>query len=146
MAGPKRPDARTSYVATAQAGLARYLLSHRNGERWDVATTDAIGAAPLILEGVRAAALGGFLGVDPAGTPESVGKLLAERKLRYVLTIDPAFGYFAGETEAQRVVTAVRTACRLADTRGIPKPPPPGPFFTPWPQALYDCKGTRLGY
>jgi 4-amino-4-deoxy-L-arabinose transferase-like glycosyltransferase len=82
MAGPKRPDARTSYLAPALPDLARYLRAHRRGERWDVATTDAIGAAPLILEGVRAAALGGFLGVDPAGTPASIGRLIADGKLR----------------------------------------------------------------
>jgi 4-amino-4-deoxy-L-arabinose transferase-like glycosyltransferase len=144
MAGPKRPDARTSYVATAPPGLARYLLARRDGERWDVATTDAIGAAPLILEGVRVAALGGFLGIDPAGTPRTIGRLIAERKLRYVLTTDPAFGYFAGETEALRVVTAVRTTCPLANTRGIPEPPPAGPLAAPWTQALYDCKGKRV--
>ncbi len=145
MAGPKRPDARTSYVAVAPPGLARYLLSRRDGERWDVATTDAIGAAPLILQGVRVAALGGFLAIDPAGTPTSIGKLIAESKLRYVLTTDPAFGYFAGQTEALRVVTAVRTTCPLADTRGTPQAPPTGPPFTPWQQALYDCKGKHLG-
>jgi 4-amino-4-deoxy-L-arabinose transferase-like glycosyltransferase len=139
MAGPKRPDAATSYLAPGLPDLARFLRAHRHGERWDVATTDAIGAAPLILEGVRAAALGGFLGVDPAGTRMSIRKLIAEGKLRYVLTFDPAFGYFDGETEALRVVTAVRTTCPLARTT-----PAAEPTFPDWRSALYDCKGRRL--
>jgi hypothetical protein len=139
MAGPKRPDAATSYLAPALPDLARYLRTNRSG-RWDVATTDAIGAAPLILEGVRAAALGGFLGVDPAATPASIGKLIAEGELRYVLTFDPAFGYFDGETEALRIVTAVRTTCPLARTA-----PAVAPTFPDWRSALYDCKGKRLG-
>ena len=95
------------------------------------------------------AALGGFLGVDPAGTPASVGTLVEEGKLRFVLAGGPAFGFFAGVTPAIEVMEAVRSACRPADLgrwaeEGTSAPLSDNPFLSAWQSALYDCKGAHL--
>ncbi len=147
-AGPELEILGRSYLAVTTDGLASYLRAHRQGERWDVAIVDSLGAAPLILDGIRAAALGGFLGVDPAGTPASVAKLVARGELRFVLTSGPAFGSFVSSAPAVETVNEARVVCRPAQlgrwAGDGEAPPPSSPYAAPWRRVLYDCKGARL--
>jgi 4-amino-4-deoxy-L-arabinose transferase-like glycosyltransferase len=149
VAGPELQFAGRGFVPVTTDGLASYLRAHRDRERWDVALVDGIGAAPLILDGIRVAALGGFLGVDPAGTPASVGKLVQNGKLRFVLAVGPAFGFSVSSAPAVETVNEVRSACRPADlgrwAESGEGPPPENPFTADWRGVLYDCKGVRLG-
>ncbi len=149
VAGPELEFIGRGFSPVTTDGLAAYLDAHRNGERWDAAVVDGIGAAPLILDGLRVAALGGFLGADPAGTPDSVAKLIEQGKLRFVLAIPPAFGFAITSTPAIEAVNEVRSTCRHADLGKLAEDEeaaqPESPFAANWRDILYDCKGVRLG-
>jgi 4-amino-4-deoxy-L-arabinose transferase-like glycosyltransferase len=66
--------------------LVNYLLSHRTGERYLLATSQLMLAALIIIEtGEPVIATGGFLGTDPVLTPSKGADLVAARQLRFVL-------------------------------------------------------------
>jgi 4-amino-4-deoxy-L-arabinose transferase-like glycosyltransferase len=66
--------------------LVDYLLTHRTGERYLLATPNLMVAALIIIEtGEPVIATGGFLGIDPVLTPPRCAELLATRQLRHAL-------------------------------------------------------------
>lgn len=69
--------------------LVEFLQSNRMGERYLLAATTTQLAAPIIIEtGEEVMARGGFHGLDPAVTPESLGRLVAERQVRFAMVGD----------------------------------------------------------
>jgi 4-amino-4-deoxy-L-arabinose transferase-like glycosyltransferase len=71
---------------TSDPKLIQYLLSHRHGETYLVATMNAMTAAPLILTTNQPViAMGGFSGRDPAMTVEKLEKMTSSGEVRYFL-------------------------------------------------------------
>jgi 4-amino-4-deoxy-L-arabinose transferase-like glycosyltransferase len=112
--------------------LIRYLARRRTGTRWAVLTDAAPTAAPLILLGMHAGALGGYSGNDPALDGPQLARLVARREARYVL-LGGAYASRGGNLATK----AVLRACRL-----VPAPAwhgaPPATVYT---LALFDCVG-----
>lgn len=73
-------------------GLARliaFLHANRRGERYLVATSTVMLAAPLIIHtGEPVMARGGFHGLDPIVTPEKLARLVEANELRFVMLND----------------------------------------------------------
>jgi 4-amino-4-deoxy-L-arabinose transferase-like glycosyltransferase len=73
------------------SALIRFLHSSHAGERYLLATSTTQIAAPLIIAtGDAVMARGGFHGLDPATTPESLAQLVRTGQLRFVLLGDVA--------------------------------------------------------
>jgi 4-amino-4-deoxy-L-arabinose transferase-like glycosyltransferase len=112
--------------------LIRYVTTHHPARRWTVLADAAPTAAPLILLGVRAGAMGGYGGTDPALGGPQLGRLVAHGEARYVLL---------GGTYASRggnlATTAVLHACKLVPASVWHGPPP----ATVYSLRLFDCAG-----
>jgi 4-amino-4-deoxy-L-arabinose transferase-like glycosyltransferase len=112
--------------------LMSYVDSHRPAKRWAVLTDAAPTAAPLILLGMRAGALGGYSGGDPALDGPQLARLVRRDEARYVV-LGGAYASRGGNLATK----AVLRSCRL-----VPYPswhgPPPATVFT---FALFDCAG-----
>jgi 4-amino-4-deoxy-L-arabinose transferase-like glycosyltransferase len=90
VAGPQlggRPG--ISAGLSAVPGLSAYLLSHRTGEQWIVATPTGLDAADLIIStGQPVMAVGGFDGPDKILTTDSLVGLIHRGKIRFfILTV-----------------------------------------------------------
>jgi hypothetical protein len=116
--------------------LHRYLDSHDPGTRFSVLAIASLTAAPLILMGSRAAALGGYGGNDPALDGLQLARLVARGEARYVL-----LGGAYSERGGNKASAAVLRACRE-----LPAGDWGGPPLEPYSLVLFDCKGreTRL--
>jgi hypothetical protein len=86
--------------------LARYVQSHRPGTRWALLTDASDTAAPLILLGLDAGAMGGYGGTDPALDGPGLARLVATHQARYVV-IGGAYSTRGGN----RATAAVIRAC-----------------------------------
>jgi 4-amino-4-deoxy-L-arabinose transferase-like glycosyltransferase len=91
-------------LATDEA-LMRYVLSHQADGRFQLLTEASLTADSPILLGLRAAALGGYGGVDPALDGSGLGRLVASGQARYVL-IGGGYAYLGGNA-------AIRAAARV---------------------------------
>jgi 4-amino-4-deoxy-L-arabinose transferase-like glycosyltransferase len=112
--------------------LIRYLATQRTGTRWTVLADAAPTAAPLILLGVHAGALGGYGGTDPVLNGPELARLVARREARYVL-----LGGEYASRGGNLATKAVLRACKI-----VPAPiwhgPPPATVYT---LVLFDCAG-----
>jgi 4-amino-4-deoxy-L-arabinose transferase-like glycosyltransferase len=91
-------------LATDEA-IARYVLSHGADGRFQLLTEASLTADSPILLGLRAAALGGYGGVDPALDGPGLARLVAAGQARYVL-IGGGYAYLGGNA-ASRAATRV---------------------------------------
>jgi 4-amino-4-deoxy-L-arabinose transferase-like glycosyltransferase len=112
--------------------LIRFLDAHRPGSRWAVLTDAAPTAAPLILLGARAGAMGGYSGTDPALDGPQLARLVAHNEARYVL-LGGAYASRGGNLATK----AVLRSCRLVAPSAWHGPPPATVFTL----VLYDCAG-----
>ena len=71
--------------------LANYVSARVPTYDFQVLTESSDGASPLILLGVRAAAMGGYNTTDPALSGPGLAKLVAEHKARYVVVGGPYY-------------------------------------------------------
>jgi 4-amino-4-deoxy-L-arabinose transferase-like glycosyltransferase len=110
--------------------LLHYLTGHRPGTRWAALTAASDTAAPLILLGLRAGAMGGYSGVDPALDGPGLARFVALGQARYVVL----GGAYAGRG-GNRASAAVQRACRVVPVRQWQSPP-----FR-FVLVLYDCAG-----
>jgi 4-amino-4-deoxy-L-arabinose transferase-like glycosyltransferase len=112
--------------------LIDYLLAHRPGVRFQLLTQASVTAAPPILLGIKAAAMGGYGGIDPALDGRGLGRLVATGQARYVL-IGGGYDYLGGNKASQ----VAERVCRQVPRR-LWSPPE-------WAssQGLYllDCRG-----
>ena len=86
--------------------LLGYVLGHGGDGRFELLTQASLTAAIPILLGVRAAALGGYGGDDPALDGPGLGRLVASGEARYVL-IGGSYAYLGGN----RASRAAERAC-----------------------------------
>jgi 4-amino-4-deoxy-L-arabinose transferase-like glycosyltransferase len=112
--------------------LIRYVLAHHPGTRWAVLTDASPTAAPLILLGLRAGAMGGYSGTDPALDGPDLARLVARHQARYVL-LGGAYASRGGNLATK----AVLRSCRQVPPSAW-HGPPPATVFTP---VLFDCTG-----
>jgi 4-amino-4-deoxy-L-arabinose transferase-like glycosyltransferase len=71
--------------------LVAFLKANRKGERYLIATSTAQLAAPIIIDtGQAVMARGGFHGLDPAVTPETLAQMVAAKQVRFVMIDDVA--------------------------------------------------------
>ncbi len=71
--------------------LVGFLKANRKGERYLIATSTAQLAAPIIIDtGQAVMARGGFHGLDPAVTPETLAQMVAAKQVRFVMIGDVA--------------------------------------------------------
>ena len=111
--------------------LVGYLSQQRAPSRFSVLTVSSVTAAPLILMGSDAAALGGYGGTDPALDGSRLAQLVARGEARYVLL---GGGY--SERGGNRATSAVLEACAQVPTSDWGGPP-----FEPYSFVLFDCRG-----
>jgi 4-amino-4-deoxy-L-arabinose transferase-like glycosyltransferase len=81
-------------LATDYAAI-RYVLAHGAGGRFQLLTLASLTADSPILLGLRAAALGGYGGVDPALNGPGLGRLVAAGQARFVL-LGGGYAYLGG--------------------------------------------------
>ena len=74
------------------AGLIAFLQANRGGERYLLATTTTRLAAPIIISsGDAVMAMGGFHGLDPILTPETLAGMVDAKEIRFVMVGDVPF-------------------------------------------------------
>jgi 4-amino-4-deoxy-L-arabinose transferase-like glycosyltransferase len=118
-------------LATDDA-LMRYILSHGAGGRFQLLTQASLTADSPILLGLRASALGGYGGVDPALDGPGLGRLVASGQARYVL-LGGGYAYLGGNA-ASRAAARVCPQVPLAAWRGAQAHTSEGLY-------LVDCAG-----
>lgn len=122
--------------------LIAYVGAHGSGSRWALLTQASTTAAPLILMGMRAGAIGGYSASDPAVSVRGLAGFVRRREARYVLLGGP-FASRGGNAAS----TAVRRSCvevSLQDWYTLPLGADGRPFVprqTLATLALYDCAG-----
>jgi 4-amino-4-deoxy-L-arabinose transferase-like glycosyltransferase len=102
-------------LATDDA-LMRYILSHGAGGRFQLLTQASLTADSPILLGLRAAAIGGYGGVDPALDGPGLGRLVASGQARYIL-LGGSYAYLGGNA-ASRAAARVCPQVTLAAWNG----------------------------
>ncbi len=121
-------DAAATRVTKA---LLAYVGRHDPGSRWDVLTEASDTAAPMILLGHAAGAMGGYSGYDPALDGAGLARLVRRGEARYVV-----LGGAYAERGGNAASTAALRACEVVP--GAAWQPPP---VNPNALLLFDCKG-----
>jgi 4-amino-4-deoxy-L-arabinose transferase-like glycosyltransferase len=109
--------------------LALYVDTHHPTERFSVLADASPTAAPLILLGSYAAALGGYGGSDPVLDGPGLAKLVARGEARYVV-----LGGAYADRGGNRATAAVLRACRQVSAAAWH-----GPVPGPRTLVLFDC-------
>jgi hypothetical protein len=111
--------------------LLAYVDARRPGTRWAVLTEASDTAAPMILFGHDAGAVGGYSGNDPALDGAGLARLVSRGEARYV-----AIGGAYSERGGNAASTAVIEACTVIPAAAWqPRPINPNALL------LYDCAG-----
>jgi 4-amino-4-deoxy-L-arabinose transferase-like glycosyltransferase len=136
VAGPKH-DAGSGGYGVNQRDLAidralmEYVSAHGPGSRWALLTVASDTAAPLMLLGLDAGAVGGYSGTDAALDGRGLARLVARGEARYVL-LGGEYSLRGGN----RATVAVLRACReLAPSEWR------SPVAFPFGLVLFDCAG-----
>jgi 4-amino-4-deoxy-L-arabinose transferase-like glycosyltransferase len=136
-AGPREANAKgplgiSHAELSVDQALMNYVRSHRPTHRWAVLTDASPTAAPLILLGMRAGALGGYSGGDPALDGPQLARLVKRGEARYVV-LGGAYASRGGNLATK----AVLRSCQLVPNTSWHGPPPATVFTF----ALFDCAG-----
>ncbi len=111
--------------------LLDYVDARHPGTRWSVLTEASDTAAPMILLGHNAGAMGGYSGNDPALNGPGLARLVARKEARYVV-----LGEAYAERGGNAASNAVIEACRVIPAAAWqPRPINPNALL------LYDCAG-----
>lgn len=107
LAGPWAAHRRRSETAAGLPRLVDFLTANRQGERYLLATSTTMLAAPIIIRtGEPVMARGGFHGLDPILTPEMLARRVASREVRFVMLGDLSLvSRRLGAETAQRAIT-----------------------------------------
>lgn len=99
--------------------LIAFLTANRQGERFLLATSSTMLAAPIIIQtGQPVMARGGFHGLDPILTPEKLAAMVAAKQVRFVMLGDlSVVSRRLGAEAAQRPIAEwVRANGKLVDS------------------------------
>jgi 4-amino-4-deoxy-L-arabinose transferase-like glycosyltransferase len=111
--------------------LVDYVDARHPGTRWDVLTEASDTAAPMILLGHDAGAMGGYSGNDPALNGPGLARLLTRGEARYVV-----LGGAYAERGGNPASNAVIESCQVIPAAAWqPRPINPNALL------LYDCAG-----
>jgi len=135
-AGPRHHAGDGAYGISTRSqeiygALAAFVSTHGAGSRWALFTVASDTAAPMILFGLDAGALGGYSGSDPALDGPSLARLVAARKARYVL--------LGGEYSTRGGNGATRGVLRAC--RELTPSEWASPVSYPLGLVLFDCAG-----
>ncbi len=119
------------YALRVTKALIAYVNSHHPGTRWDVLTEASDTAAPAILLGYDAGAMGGYSGDDPAVNGPILARLVGLGEARYVV-LGGAYSERGGNAGTRAVIAACEVVPAAA---WQPKPINPNALL------LYDCAG-----
>jgi 4-amino-4-deoxy-L-arabinose transferase-like glycosyltransferase len=100
------------------ARLIAFLNANRRSERYVLATSTVMLAAPLIIEtGEPVMARGGFHGLDPVLTPEKLARMVDTNEVRFVMLNDlsSVSRRMGAETASQPIADWVRSRGTLVD-------------------------------
>jgi 4-amino-4-deoxy-L-arabinose transferase-like glycosyltransferase len=111
--------------------LIAYVSTHRPGSKWPLLVEASPTAAPFVLMGFHAGAMGGYSGTDPALDGRSLGAMVTRGEARYVM-IGGAYSSRGGN----RASRAVLGACALVRPALWHGPDP-----SPHSYVLFDCAG-----
>jgi 4-amino-4-deoxy-L-arabinose transferase-like glycosyltransferase len=111
--------------------LIAYVDAHHPGTRWDVLTEASDTAAPMILLGHDAGAMGGYSGNDPALDGSGLARLVELGEARYVV-LGGAYAERGGNAATNAVIAACEVIPAVA---WQPRPVNPNALL------LYDCAG-----
>jgi 4-amino-4-deoxy-L-arabinose transferase-like glycosyltransferase len=111
--------------------LLHYVLPRHPGTRWVVLTEASDTAAPMILLGHEAGAMGGYSGNDPAVNGPGLARLVARGEARYVV-LGGAYSERGGNAGSSAVIEACRV---IPASTWQPRPINPNALL------LYDCAG-----
>ncbi|HEV2056377.1 MAG TPA: glycosyltransferase family 39 protein [Methylomirabilota bacterium] len=115
------PGSRLQLRTEASANVSRlisFLTSNRQGERYLLATSTTMLAAPIIIQtGQSVMARGGFHGLDPILTPEKLAGMAAARQVRFVMLGDLSVvsRRLGAEVAQEPIAQWVRSNGRLVD-------------------------------
>jgi hypothetical protein len=122
-------------VSPASMRVTRALLAYVNARhpstRWNVLTEASNTAAPMILLGDDAGAMGGYSGNDPAVDGPGLARLVARGQARYVV-LGGAYSERGGNAASNAVIESCRVIPALA---WQPRPVNHNALL------LYDCAG-----
>jgi 4-amino-4-deoxy-L-arabinose transferase-like glycosyltransferase len=135
-AGPHAAEGVGSFGLTPASmqvtrALLAYVTTHRPAQRWIVLTEASDTAAPMILLGYDAGAMGGYSGNDPALDGRSLARLVARNEARYVV-----LGGAYAERGGNAAATAVMASCEVIPAAAWQRPP-----INRNALLLYDCAG-----
>jgi 4-amino-4-deoxy-L-arabinose transferase-like glycosyltransferase len=136
VAGPKSYPGPGGYGVNARdlalnRALVDWVSTHDPGTRWELLTVASDTAAPMMLMGLKAGALGGYSGSDPALAGPGLARYVARHEARYVLL---GGGYsLRGGNPATK---AVLRACKE-----LPPWEWHSPVAYPFGLVLFDCAG-----
>lgn len=111
--------------------ILRYVRSHGATRPFELLTVASDTAAPYILLGMKAAAAGGYSGIDPALDGPGLARLVAHRQARYMIL---------GGEYASRGGNAASHAV-LAHCRELAPVEWSSPVHYPYGYVLFDCRG-----
>jgi len=136
-AGPELLTRRGANTAPQSSPLVEYLLAHRSGEEFLLATLNANSAAPIILAtGEPVMAMGGFSGGDQILTADQLAQKVEDGDVRFFLIP------MDRQSDLTRWVTeqcAAVPSTEWASTPGGGFPGAGGPGGPGGPTQLYDC-------
>jgi 4-amino-4-deoxy-L-arabinose transferase-like glycosyltransferase len=135
-AGPKQTAGQGGYGLNPEdlaitESVKRYVEAHDPGRRFALLTVAADTAAPYILQGMNAAAVAGYSGVDPVLDGPGLARLVSRHEARYVV-----LGGEYSTRGGNRASKAVLAACRELSPREWSSPVP-----YPLGLVLFDCAG-----
>jgi 4-amino-4-deoxy-L-arabinose transferase-like glycosyltransferase len=136
VAGPRHLAGAGGYGVSEQSlginrALARYVSAHHPGSRWALLTVADDTAAPLMLLGLQASALGGYSGADPILDGRGLAQLVARGQARYVL-LGGEYSLRGGNAATKAVLRACTELPPFAWN---------SPVGYPFGLVLFDCAG-----
>jgi hypothetical protein len=135
-AGPKQTAGQGGIGVSARdvainRALLRYVEGHGGTRPYEILTVASDTAAPLILLGSEAAALGGYSGTDPALDGAGLARLIRHHEARYVM-LGGEYSTRGGNAATQAVLKVCR---ELTPDEWS------SPVGYPFGLVLFDCAG-----